>query len=90
MNHPLINESTDPANTGPSGMALTATLALLAVVCAGLPLFHRVGALEIAALLGVAAISAWSAWRAARNSQLLAEWAAQAAGPPRRRCRGPT
>jgi len=45
---------------------LNATLPALAIACAGLPLFHRVGALEMLAVVGVAAASIWAAIRSAR------------------------
>ncbi len=78
MTHQFTSEDTAPASQGGSGALLNATLAVLTTACAALPLFHRVGALEISALLGVAAISACTVWQAARRNRVLAEWAAQA------------
>lgn len=82
MIHHFMNEHAAPDSQGHGGMALNATLALLAIACAALPLWHRVGSLEIGALLGVAAISTWTAWRATRRSRVVAEGAAQASEPP--------
>jgi len=44
---------------------LDATMPTLAVACAALPLFHRVGVLEMMAVGGVAAVSIWAAVRSA-------------------------
>jgi len=45
---------------------LDATLPTLAVACAALPLWHRVGALEMMAVVGVAAASVFAAVRSSR------------------------
>ena len=76
-----MNEHAAPDSQGHGSMALNATLALLAIACAALPLWNRVGSLEIGALLGVAVISTWTAWRATRYSRMVAESAAQASEP---------
>jgi len=54
-----------------------AALPTLAVACAGLPLFHRVGVLELLAVVGVAAASIWAAVR--RSAPVAATSAADSA-----------
>jgi methyl-accepting chemotaxis protein len=69
----MIRESTsEDAVSGKAAAAsnvLTGALALIASGCAALPLLHHVGPLEIAALSGVVASSAWAAWRWLRASR---------------------
>jgi methyl-accepting chemotaxis protein len=62
-----------------NSLLLNGGLALIASTCAALPLLRHVGALEIGAALGVAAVSSWAAWRAYRAEQFLAEQFAQSA-----------
>jgi len=58
---------------------LDAALPTLAVACAALPLFHRVGAMELMAVGGVAAASVWAAVRSARAAAATAADSAQQA-----------
>jgi len=58
---------------------LDAALPTLAVACAALPLFHRVGAMELMAVGGVAAASVWAAVRSARAASATAADSAQQA-----------
>lgn len=44
-------------------------LVLMASACAALPLLRNVGALELSALLGVATVGTWAAWRASRGGR---------------------
>jgi len=45
---------------------LVATLPAVSIACAGLPLFHRIGILEMMAVFGVAVASIWAGVRSAR------------------------
>jgi methyl-accepting chemotaxis protein len=63
MTHVLLPDDARPEALGRRGAAADGVLVLLASACAGLPLFHHVGALEVAALLGVAALGTWAARR---------------------------
>jgi methyl-accepting chemotaxis protein len=60
------------------GAARRAGLVVTLSACAALPLFQHVGALEIAAVLGVAAFTAGLSWRVARQFQALAQASAAA------------
>jgi methyl-accepting chemotaxis protein len=63
----MIRESTNedavPGKAAAASNVLTGALALIASGCAALPLLHHVGPLEITALSGVVASSAWAVWR---------------------------
>jgi len=81
MNTPPTNEH--PRR--PAGrVAVRAGLpVLLLSAFAGLPLLGRVAALEITALLGVASLASWFAWRSARAAAKLgANHSAARAAPP--------
>ena len=61
MNRQLAFLLADPL--GRRSGALKGGLALLASAFAGLPLLNRVGALEVAAWLGVTGLAGWAGWQ---------------------------
>ena len=85
MANPMMQAFSTPSASRDAAAGRSAlqagALALAATAFAALPLLHRVGALEVVALLGVAGLSASVAWRSSRAAATRDE-APPASGAP--------